>query len=125
MEPGDRLYARVEKIAHNNTLALEEKLTRMRAMFTENLPTYPPEMVEELFDGLLAGEVSSAEELLERSEYLPSLTELLEGEFNDRRAPFSKSQWHMIGEIISEFGMELDEKTLAYIMGKVVERKAI
>jgi hypothetical protein len=125
MEPGNRLYARVEKIARNDTYSLEEKLDRMKEIFTENLPSYPPELVEELFDGVLAGDVASGEDLLERSEYLPSLTELLAGEFNDRRDPFSKAQWRLIGEIVSEFGMELEEKTLAYIMGKVVERKAI
>lgn len=125
MEPGNRLYARVEKIARNDTYSLEEKLDRMKETFTENLPSFPPELVEELFDGVLAGDVASGEDLLERSEYLPSLTELLAGEFNDRRDPFSNAQWRLIGEIVSEFGMELDEKTLAYIMGKVVERKAI
>jgi hypothetical protein len=125
MEPGDRLYTRVEKIAHNDTYTLEEKLTRMRTLFADNLPSFPRELIDDLFDGLLTGEVTTDEELLERSEYLPSLIELLVGEFDDRRDPFNTSQWHLIGEIISEFGLELEEKTLAYIMSKVVERKAI
>jgi hypothetical protein len=125
MEPGDRLYSRVEKIVHDRSLNLEDKLNRMRSLFTENLPDYPQELIDELFDGLLAGEVGSEEELRERSEVLPSLTELLVGEFDDRRDPFSKAQWKSIGEIVSSFGMELDERTLGYIMTKVVDRKAL
>ncbi len=125
MEPGDRLYTQVEKIAQNKSYSMEEKLSKMRTMFADNLISFPAEMIEDLFDGLLMVGVTTDEELLARSEYLPSLTELLVGEFDDRRDPFDKSEWRKIGEIVSEFGLELDEKTLSYVMSKVVERKAI
>ena len=125
MEPGDRLYTQVERIAQNKSYSIDEKLSRMRTIFADNLISFPAEMIEDLFDGLLMVGVTTDEELLARSEYLPSLTELLVGEFDDRRDPFNKAEWRKIGEIVSEFGMELDEKTLSYVMSKVVERKAI
>lgn len=124
MDTGDRLYKRGQSTVHSTTLSPEEKKARLKKDFVYSLAGMPEEMLDELFEVLFSRQ-EDEEELLRIAEVLPDLTELLLESFDDRRDSFSSEQWHQIGEIVSDFGVELDESLLTYVMSKVVERGAL
>ena len=125
MEAGDRLYFQMQKAIRNTTMDFEEKLNKIREYFAESLQPFPDSLTDDLFDSLFEGNGLNENTLEERSSVLPALTQLMLGEFDDRTDPFSVAEWKLIGEVISEYGVDLDEETLTYVMGKVVERGAI
>jgi hypothetical protein len=125
MDAGDRLYVHTQEIIKNRSLDFDAKLGKIRRFFAESLQEFPDSLTDDLFDSLFEGNGLNEQTLEERSMLLPALTQLLLGEFDDTTDPFSVGQWKLIGEVISEYGVELDEKTLTYVMGKVVERGAI
>ncbi|MFP4491207.1 MAG: hypothetical protein ACLFNZ_07005 [Spirochaetaceae bacterium] len=125
MEAGDRLYMQMQKVIKDKNLVFDEKVGKIREYFAGSLDSFPDALTDDLFDSLFEGNGLSEESLEERSILLPSLTQLMLQEFDDRTDPFSVGEWKIIGEVISEYGIELDERTLTYIMGKVVERGAI
>lgn len=125
MEAGDRLYMQMQKVIKDKNLVFDDKVSKIRKYFAESLQPFPEALTDDLFDSLFEGNGLSEESLEDRSILLPSLTQLMLQEFDDRTDPFSVGEWKLIGEVISEYGIELDEKTLTYVMGKVVERGAI
>ena len=125
MDAGDRLYKRVQSTVHSRSLSLEEKQGKLKQEFVQSVGGVPVEMLDELFEVILFSPISSEEVLLQRAETLPDLAELLLESFDERRESFTRQQWHQIGEIVSDFGIELDESLLTYVMAKVVERGAI
>lgn len=125
MEAGDHLYFQMQKAIDNTTMDFEEKLNKIREYFADSLHTFPESLTDDLFDSLFEGNGLNEQTLEERSTLLPALTQLMHMEFDDRTDPFSIGQWKLIGEVISEYGVDLDEETLTYVMGKVVERGAI
>ncbi|MFO7848388.1 MAG: hypothetical protein R6V67_00385 [Spirochaetia bacterium] len=125
METGDRLYLQMQKVIKDKNLVFDKKVGKIREYFAESLEPFPDALTDDLFDSLFEGNRLNEESLEERSALLPSLTQLMLQEFDDRTDPFSIGEWKIIGEVISEYGVELDEKTLTYVMGKVVERGAI
>lgn len=125
MDAGDRLYKRVQSTVHSRSLSSEAKKAQLKQDFVRSVTGLPAEMLDELFEVLFSSPLSSEEELLRQAETLPDLTELLSESFDERREPFTREQWRQIGEIISDFGIELDESLLTYVMAKVVERGAI
>lgn len=125
MDAGDRLYKRVQSTVHSRSLSLEEKQGKLKQEFVQSVGGVPVEMLDELFEVILFSPISSEEELLQRAETLPDLAQLLLESFDERRESFTRQQWHQIGEIVSDFGIELDESLLTYVMAKVVERGAI
>lgn len=125
MDAGDRLYKRVQSTVHSRSLSLEAKKAQLKQEFVQSVSGLPAEMLDELFEVLFSSPLSSEEELLQQAETLPDLTELLSESFDERRDPFTREQWHQIGEIVSDFGIDLDESLLTYVMAKVVERGAI
>ncbi len=125
MDTGDRLYKRMQSTVHSHTLSTEEKKDRLKQDFMQSVAGVPVEMLDELFEVIFVAPDPSQEELLRQAEAIPELSELLLESFDERRDPFSREQWHQIGEIVSDFGVELDESLLTYVMAKVVERGAI
>ncbi len=125
MEAGDYLYVQIQKIFKNKKLDFDQKIARIRESFALSLQSFPDALTDDLFDTLFEGNGLDEQSIEERSNVLPSLTQLLLQEFDDRTDPFSIGEWKLIGEVISEYGVDLDEKTLTYVMGKVVERGAI
>jgi len=103
----------------------EAKVEALRRDFVSSIKGVPEEFLEELFLIFFDKEIVSADELAERANLLPDLVDLIHEDLDDRRDPFRKEDWHQIGELVSEFGTELDESLLTYIMGKVVERRAL
>jgi len=125
MDTGDRLYKRMQRTVHSHTLSTEEKRDRLKQDFVQSVAGVPVEMLDELFEVMFFASTPSEEELLRQAEAIPELSELLLESFDESRDPFSREQWHQIGEIVSDFGVELDESLLTYVMAKVVERGAI
>jgi hypothetical protein len=125
MDAGDRLYMRMQKTMKNGSLEFEEKLGKIRQYFAESLVSFPDSLTDDLFDSLFEGKGLNEQTLLERSQILPALTQLFLQEFDDATDPFTIGDWKDIGEVVSDYGVDLDEKTLNYVMGKVVERGAI
>ena len=125
MEAGDYLYMQTQKILKNRSLDFDAKVARIRESFAESLQSFPDSLTDDLFDTLFEGNGLTEQTMEERSNVLPSLTQLMLQEFDDRTDPFSLGEWKLIGEVISEYGVDLDEKTLTYVMSKVVERGAI
>ncbi len=124
MDTGDRLYKRGQSTVHSTSLTEDEKKTKLKEDFMYSLQDVPAEMLDELFEVLFPS-VPDAQELLQMAEVLPELTELLSESFDESRDPFSPEQWHQIGEVVSDFGVELDESLLTYVMSRVVERGAL
>jgi hypothetical protein len=122
MDKGDRLYKRVQSTVHSPSLSVEEKKEGLKKDFVYSLGGLPVGMLDELFEVIFFSQSPTEEELLQQAEILPNLTELLLESFDDRRDPFSSEQWRQVGEIVSDFGSELDESLLTYVMSKVVER---
>ncbi len=125
MDAGDRLHKRVQSTVHSHTLSSEEKRDRVKQDFLDSVAGLPVEMLDELFEVVFSSSAPSEEELLRQAEMLPYLSELLLESFDERHDPFTRDQWHQIGEIVSDFGVDLDESLLTYVMAKVVERGAI
>lgn len=125
MDAGDRLYKRIQSTVHSHTLSPEEKRNSLKQDFLRSVAAVPEEMLDELFEVLFFSAVPSEEELHRMAETIPHLTELLLESFDERHDPFTREQWHQIGEIVSDFGVDLDESLLTYVMAKVVERRAI
>jgi len=125
MDTGDRFYKRVQSTIHSSALSVEEKQARLKKDFVYSLKGLPVGMLDELFEVVFFSQPPTEEELLQQAEMLPDLTELLLESFDDRRDPFSSEQWRQLGEIVADFGSELDESLLTYVMSKVVERGAL
>jgi len=125
MDTGDRFYKRVQSTIHSSALSVEEKQARLKKDFVYSLKGLPVGMLDELFEVVFLSQTPTEEELLQHAEILPDLTELLLESFDDRRDPFSSEQWRQLGEIVADFGSELDESLLTYVMSKVVERGAL
>jgi hypothetical protein len=125
MDPGDYVYVEMQKILSSKTLDFDEKVARIRKTFAQSLRSFPESLTDDLFDTFFEGNGLDERTMEERGNLLPSLTQLLLQEFDDRTDPFSQGEWKLIGEVVSEYGVDLDEKTLTYVMGKVVERRAI
>ncbi|MFW6208184.1 MAG: hypothetical protein ACOC7X_05710 [Spirochaetota bacterium] len=125
MDTGDRLYKRMQSTVHSHTLTAEEKKNRLKQDFMQSVAGVPVEMLDELFEVMFFASNPSEDELLRQAEAIPELSELLLESFDESRDPFSREQWHQIGEIVSDFGVKLDESLLTYVMAKVVERGAI
>ena len=122
MDTGDRLYKRVQSTVHSPSLSVEEKKERLKKDFVYSLGGLPVGMLDELFEVIFFSQHPTEEELLQQAELLPDLTELLLESFDDRHDPLSSEQWRQVGEIVADFGSELDESLLTYVMSKVVER---
>lgn len=125
MDTGDRYYKFMRGVVNDPALSAEEKTDKLKKNFFQNVKGVPEEFLEELFSLFFPADSISDKDLLEQAGLIPDLIELLYEDFDDRRDPFSISQWHEIGEVVSEFGIELDESLLNYIMSKVVERGAL
>ena len=125
MDTGDRFYKYMQSTIHSSTLSVEEKSERLKRDFLRSVGGVPEEFLEEMFALFFMEDVRNDTDLIHRSEQLPELVGLLNENFDDRRDPFSREQWHLIGEVISEFGSELDESLLNYVMTRVVDRRAL
>lgn len=125
MDTGDRLNKRVQSTVHSPALSIEEKKVRLKKDFVYSLGGLPDGMLDELFEVIFFTQSPTEDELLQQAELLPDLTELLLETFDDRRDPFSSEQWRQVGEIVADFGSELDESLLTYVMSKVVDRGAL
>ncbi|MDY7027744.1 MAG: hypothetical protein SVR04_05565 [Spirochaetota bacterium] len=125
MDYSDRVFKTVRSIINSPSLTLDTKIEQLNDTFLQSVDGVPGEMLEELFQQLFIENPPGEAELNDRAEIIPDLVDLLYGSLDDRRDPFDREQWHTIGEVVSEFGIELDESLLNYIMMRVVEHRAL
>lgn len=125
MDIGDRSYRYVQAVVHNPALSTEEKLARLKQNLFQNGGGLPQEFLEDLYEVFFVASPVNEENLAERAELLPELISLINREMDQRKDPFTREQWHEIGEVVSDFGIELDEGFLNYVMARVVERGAL
>jgi hypothetical protein len=112
-------------VVHNPALSTEEKLARLKQNLFQNGGGLPQEFLEDLYEVFFVASPVNEENLAERAELLPELISLINREMDQRKDPFTREQWHEIGEVVSDFGIELDEGFLNYVMARVVERGAL
>jgi len=125
MDIGDRSYKYVQSLIHNPKYSMEEKLERLKQNLFQNAGAVPAEFLEELYEVFFVANPPTEEELPGRAELIPELISLINMDFDEGRDPFSREQWHDIGEVVSDFGIQLDETLLNYVMARVVERGAL
>ncbi|MGC9313532.1 MAG: hypothetical protein ACP5IA_12660 [Sediminispirochaetaceae bacterium] len=125
MDYSDRVFKTVRSIINSHSLTLETKIEQLNDTFLQSVADVPEELLEELFQQFFIENPPEEAELNDRAEIIPDLVDLLYGSLDDRRDPFDREQWHTIGEVVSEFGIELDESLLNYIMMRVVEHRAL
>lgn len=125
MDIGDRSYRYVKGVVHNPSLSMDEKLDRLKQNLLQNGGGLPEEFIEDLYTVFFVTQPPSEDELLERAELIPDLVSLINRDLDSRRDLFTKEQWHEIGEVVSDFGIQLDEAFLNYVMSRVVERGAL
>lgn len=125
MDIGDRSYRFVKGVVHNPLLSMDEKLLRLKQNLMQNGGGLSEEFLEDLYSVFFVVQPPAEEELPERAELIPELISLVNQELDNRRDPFTTEQWHEIGEVVSDFGIQLDEAFLNYVMSRVVERGAL
>lgn len=125
MDYSDRVFKTVRSIINSSSLTLDTKIEQLNDTFLQSVDGVPGELLEELFQQFFIENPPGEAELNDRAEIIPDLVDLLYGTLDDRRDPFDREQWHTIGEVVSEFGIELDESLLNYIMMRVVEHRAL
>lgn len=125
MDYSDRVFKTVRSILNSPSLTLEKKIEQLNGTFLQSVTGVPEDLLEELFQQFFIENPPGEADLNDRAEMIPDLVDLLYENLDDRRDPFDREQWHTIGEVVSEFGMELDESLLNYIMMRVVEHRAL
>ncbi len=125
MDYSDRVYKTVRSILNSPALTLETKIEQLNGIFLQSVAGVPEELLEELFQQFFLENPPEEAELNARAAILPDLVDLLYENLDDRRDPFDREQWHTIGELVSEFGIELNESLLNYVMTRVVEHRAL
>lgn len=125
MDYSDRVCKTVRSIVNSPSLTNEAKIDQLNATFIKSVTGVPQALLEELFQQFFPDDLPDEGGLADRAEILPDLVDLLYENLDDRRDPFDREQWHAIGEVIAEFGAELDETLLNYVMTRVVEHRAL
>ncbi len=125
MDLGDRSYKYVQGVIHNPAFSLEQKMEKLRGNLLQNTGGHRKDFVEELFSVFFLSTPLTEEDLPERAVLVPAIVSLINEVFDDANDPFSRKQWHEIGEVASDFGTQLDESLLNYVMSRVVERGAL
>jgi len=125
MDYSDRVFKTVRSILNSPSLTLEKKIEQLSDTFLQSVAGVPEDLLEELFQQFFIENPPGEADLHDRAEIIPDLVDLLYENLDDRRDPFDREQWHTIGEVVSEFGIELDESLLNYIMMRVVEHRAL
>jgi len=125
MDYSDRVCKTVRSIVNSPSLTSEAKIDQLNDTFIRSVSGVPQALLEELFQQFFPDVPTNAAGLADRAEILPDLVDLLYENLDDRRDPFNREQWRAIGEIIAEFGAELDETLLNYVMTRVVEHRAL
>jgi len=125
MDYSDRVFRMVRSILNSPSLTHETKLERLQETFLKSVSGVPAALLEELFQQFFTQDPPTEKELPVRAEILPDLIDLLYENLDERKEVFTREQWHFIGEVVSEFAMELDESILNYVMMRVVEHRAL
>jgi len=121
----DRVYKSIRSIAFSPSLKLSEKIDQINETFLKSVKGVPEDLLADLFQQIFLESPPQKDTLEDRIEIIPDLIDLFYENLDDRRDPFKKEQWHIIGEVVSEFAMDLDESLLNYIMMRVVEHRAL
>jgi hypothetical protein len=125
MDYSDRVFRMVRSILNSPSLTHETRLERLQETFLKSVSGVPAALLEELFQQFFIQDPPTEKELPVRAEILPDLIDLLYENLDERKEVFTREQWHFIGEVVSEFAMELDESILNYVMMRVVEHRAL
>ena len=95
--------------------------------FVSCMPQLPEDLKHDIafyFEGIVsqAGHEQPAVLLVGK---LNEALHLLEGEYDRIEKTFTTADWEYIKDVMSDFALEIDQQTLAYIMGQIVSRGII
>lgn len=105
----------------------EEQLELVREAFTSLVHSVPGAMVTELyeqFSARLRANPADDRIFIDRAEYLADVADILAGQYDTEHDPLGEEEWRLIGEITSDYALDLDMGQLNYIMQLVVEHHA-
>ena len=145
MHPSDSFLHKLRKI--RKQLAEDEDgaeavQQRVREAFYGSVPSLPEAMVEELFlhfcrrltgssGAVAAGEApveadhGGPHEELDRLEALADVVDLLNEDYDEERDPLDAADWPVIRDVCSDYAVELNMRTVSYVMRLVVDHGAV
>ena len=119
MIKSEKFHAQLRKERKTNPLRTEKTYrNQIKSAFFRNTDILPEEMREDLF--LYFDE--KAKTAPELQEYLSISIDLFNEEYDPEERLFSDGDWEYMKEITAEFGIELDEKILTYVMNIILEK---
>lgn len=128
---GDALDRQVRKLFKERELEPAQRMVRLRKLFCQSASTVPSALLEELFFQLQEAanrSASSEEKRLEDDRFLDLLyasADLFHHDYDDKEDLFSREEWRLVGALVSDYGEEIDDDTLTYVMSRVVDHAAL
>jgi hypothetical protein len=122
---GDALERRIRKLEKERIAEPAIMMVRLRELFSQSVRTVPPRMLEEFFLQLVesySGEKFDKEAFYDR---LYAAADLFSCDYDDRDSVLSFEEWKLVGELVSDYGVDIDDDTLTYIMSRVVDHGAL
>lgn len=122
---GDALERRVRKLEKERAADPAVLMIRLRELFSKSAAAVPSRMLEELYLRLLerySGENFDREAFYDR---LYAASDLFSGDYDDREDVLSFEEWKLVGELVSDYGADIDDDTLTYVMSRVVDHGAL
>ncbi|ADK79618.1 hypothetical protein [Sediminispirochaeta smaragdinae] len=123
---GDALERQVRKLEKERDIDPAVKMVRLRELFSRCARTVPSELLEEFFLRLTETTGRSGDDGEERFfDRLYGAADLFVLDYDDREDPLLLEDWKLIGELVSDYGSDIDDESLTYVMSRVVDHGAL
>ena len=97
----------------------------IRNAFFAALPECPESLAWDLFNYFeerMSGMMDGKTDFLDAAKILADVIDLFEYNYDDERGELNDDDWRFVKESVSEAALELPDKLLTYVLGKVVDR---
>ncbi|RKX78642.1 MAG: hypothetical protein DRP87_05600 [Spirochaetes bacterium] len=122
MIPSEHFYKKAKKILATGSITNDEALTEeVRKQFFKTLGELPETMKYDLF--LFYRYFCS--DLNSLTEKLSALIDIFNMEYDEGLDKLEKEEWIFLKDVVSENALEIDDKTLMYVMKLVVEKGGV
>jgi hypothetical protein len=122
---GDYLERQVRKLEKDRASDPAVKMVQLRKLFSSCTKNVPSPLLEEFFLQLLERHSyeSSGNGLFLDKMY--AAADLFSLDYDDREDLLEKEEWKLVGELVSDYGADIDDNTLTYVMSRVVDHGAL
>jgi len=119
MAQSDRFNSRLKKLKKSDPERSDEKYkNQIKETLFQNLGFLSSEMQEDIFF-YFSEKIEKASEL---QDILSVIIDIYHEDYDPEERLLSAADWEYIKEITSEFGIELEEKLLTYVMSLILDK---